>query len=531
MFADLPRQIAARREEAPRGSGLDLGFVFPQGLRATFDRAWDRARSSAAGISPSAPDSPRTTGIPRSCTGILTMSARRHLGLLFALGFLAGCATHVQVIPNSPSSASPGKHESFQVARQPWWRGDPLQSELLRRHKLQKLIRKNPDLALQKLNEAVAINSKIDEVAAAAGSTLRYGHELERTQPEKAVSLYLTAAVRAYQAFTCGAETSSTNPPNSRIVQEYNHATLRVVMLLQNMPGGMRTNHVLLVSGKAVRVEAQAGDTDSDPCCYDQWFAADHWKQRGLTHSYRLDGLGARLVAFHTNRQATALELRQPDEGIFHASTAILRFQSGESESAVQTQSVKLVFYNPTLTPEIAVNGQSWPLAADFTMPGAMLLSRTRPLFKTRWTALVHPGETPRQHRLYLMQPYSPDRIPIIMVHGLRSTPLAWQELTNELMGDPILGRRYQMWHYLYPTGLPFLTSAADFRDELEAVREIVDPAGHDFAAQHMVVIGHSMGGLLARTLVTDGGDAIWDSTSAIPVSDLDSDLAQLPEF
>src|SRR6266487_793126 len=87
-----------------------------------------------------------------------------------------------------------------------------------------------------------------------------------------------------------------------------------------------------------------------------------------------------------------------------------------------------------------------------------------------RWTGLVLPGETPRPHRLYLMQPYSPDRIPIIMVHGLRSTPLAWQELTNELMGDPVLGRRYQVWHYLYPTGLPFLTSAADFRDELEAV-------------------------------------------------------------
>src|SRR5439155_11962622 len=82
-----------------------------------------------------------------------------------------------------------------------------------------------------------------------------------------------------------------------------------------------------------------------------------------------------------------------------------------------------------------------------------------------------------------------------------------------------------------YPTGLPFLTSAADFRDELEAVREIVDPAGHDFAAQHMVVIGHSMGGLLARTLVTDSGDAIWNSTFAIPVSDLDSNLAQLPEL
>jgi pimeloyl-ACP methyl ester carboxylesterase len=108
------------------------------------------------------------------------------------------------------------------------------------------------------------------------------------------------------------------------------------------------------------------------------------------------------------------------------------------------------------------------------------------------------------------------------MVHGLHSTPLAWQQLTNELLGDPEIRRRYQIWHYLYPTGLPFLTSAADFRDEIEAVRQLVDPADHDFATHNMIVIGHSMGGLLARTLITDSGDAIWDSTFAIPVSQLD---------
>jgi pimeloyl-ACP methyl ester carboxylesterase len=396
---------------------------------------------------------------------------------------------------------------------------------------LETLIRKNPDLALQKLKVAVAGNAKHDEIAALAALTVRYGRELERTQPEKAAELYLTAATLAYQNFANKVESSATNLSNSLSVQAYNQATLGVVILLQRLPDGLRTNHILSLGGQSVRLETQAGDSDSDPRYYDQWFAADQWKQRGLTHNYRLDGLGARLVAFRTNRQATALELRQADEGIFHASTAILRFQSGESESAGQTQAVKLVFYNPTLTPEIEVNSQSCPLAADFTMPWATLLSRTRPLFKTRWTGLMHPSETPRQHRLYLMQPYSPDRIPVIMVHGLRSTPLAWEELTNELMGDPVLGRRYQLWHYLYPTGLPFLTSAADFRDELEDVRKIVDPSSHDFATHHMVVIGHSMGGLLARTLVTDSGDAIWNSTFAIPADELDPHLEQVAQL
>jgi hypothetical protein len=78
---------------------------------------------------------------------------------------------------------------------------------------------------------------------------------------------------------------------------------------------------------------------------------------------------------------------------------------------------------------------------------------------------------------------------------------------------------------------LPFLTSAADFRDELETVRQLLDPTGQHYATQHMIVIAHSMGGLLGRTLVTDSGNELWNSTFAIPASDLDPNLKQLPEL
>ena len=133
-----------------------------------------------------------------------------------------------------------------------------------------------------------------------------------------------------------------------------------------------------------------------------------------------------------TNHHAAPLELHQPDEGIFQHAKAVLVFQTA-ANNAAGVHAPSLVFYNPVFTPEVELNGERRPLAADYTMPWAMLLSRTRPLFKTRWPALMHPGETSRPRRLNLMEPYSPDRIPFIMVHGLRSTPLAWQQLTNEL--------------------------------------------------------------------------------------------------
>lgn len=411
------------------------------------------------------------------------MSRWSSLGLLLALGLLAGCATQVRVVPN----------------------------------------RAHP--------EATPGSTNRDGPISAAIAALRQARAVEATRPKEAAGHYLTAASLAYHDFGAVAPPPGVGPAVSRTVRTYNEAALGLVLSLQKLPGGLRTNHVLSVKGEPVRVLVQGGDTDSDPGYYDRWLAADQWRQIGLAHSYRLDGLGARLVAVRTNRQETPIEVRQPDEGIFHSSTAILRFPAEPDGSGPTTQTAQLVFYNPRLTPRLEVGGELRPLAADYTIPVAMLLSHTRPLLKTRWSALIHPVETLRPHRLYLFEPYSPDRIPIIMVHGLYSTPLAWQQLTNELLGDPEIRERYQIWHYLYPTGLPFLTSAADFRDEVEAVRRLVDPADHDFATHHMVVIGHSMGGLLARTLITDSGDGMWNSTFAIPLAQLDPHLEGVPEL
>jgi len=449
-------------------------------------------------------------------------------GFLVAAVVSAGCTTHVEVFPDHQSSSRP-EAGSYRLAG-PWW-ADPQSSAILREHELEKLISANPDLALQKLHGAVSDSANVESVTAAADLTLRYALTLERAQPQQAAGWNLAAAALAYRPIASGASLPTTNPWNLPIVQTYNRATAGAVTLLQKLPGSLRTNHVLSAGGFAFRVAAQAGDAESSPHEFDQWLVADHWQQKGLQQRHRNDGLGARLIAVRTNRLATALDKHLPDEGVFRPATAILRFQRVHDDPVSHIQKVNLLFYNPKYTPQIEAGDRQWPLAADYTIPGAMLLSHTRPLFKTRWTALMRPSETTRPNRLYLFEPYSPDRIPIIMVHGLRSTPLAWQQMTNELLGDADIRARYQIWHYLYPTGLPFLTTAADFRDELETVRNLLDPTGQDLATQHMIVIAHSMGGLLARTLVTDSGDELWNSTFAIPVADLDPSLEQLPEL
>lgn len=49
---------------------------------------------------------------------------------------------------------------------------------------------------------------------------------------------------------------------------------------------------------------------------------------------------------------------------------------------------------------------------------------------------------------------------------------------------------------------------AADLRDKLLVTRHQLDPDMEDDALENMVLVGHSMGGLIGRMLTVDSGNA-----------------------
>src|ERR1041385_4254278 len=81
---------------------------------------------------------------------------------------------------------------------------------------------------------------------------------------------------------------------------------------------------------------------------------------------------------------------------------------------------------------------------------------------------------------VYLVEPYQPGKIPVLLVHGLLSSPLTWAPLYNDLLADPRLRERYQFWFYLYPTANPYIVTAADLRDALGALRSRLAPQRRD---------------------------------------------------
>jgi hypothetical protein len=109
-----------------------------------------------------------------------------------------------------------------------------------------------------------------------------------------------------------------------------------------------------------------------------------------------------------------------------------------------------------------------------------------------------------------MTDPFDPQKIPLITVHGLLSSPITWLNLHNDLIGDPEIRQHYQIWHFFYPAGLPIAFSARLFRDKLQEIYRFF--AQHDqYPALHnSVIIAHSMGGLLSHTVISDSGDELW---------------------
>jgi triacylglycerol esterase/lipase EstA (alpha/beta hydrolase family) len=218
-------------------------------------------------------------------------------------------------------------------------------------------------------------------------------------------------------------------------------------------------------------------------------------------------GIGVPVVAWRPNDGSDQWDALRPPEGIAAPATAVL--DHGRNQWTLR-------FLSPHRRETVTVEGRTYPLAANFSAPIAKVVRQAEPLRRSGFRGMLNSTAIPRREKLYLMQPYDPNRIPLLMVHGLQSTPVSFANLVNDLSADPVLHARYQIWHYHYPTGTPVLQNAAVLRRVLEQTLREIDPQGRDFATNHLVVLGHSMGGIMAHTLISDSGYKLWDSVISV---------------
>ena len=270
-----------------------------------------------------------------------------------------------------------------------------------------------------------------------------------------------------------------------------------------------------------------SGPTRYSPDYFDTLSPAVDYRVRKIER-FQKSGVGATLRSVRENRRVEPVESWYPPEAITREVTAVIHprgIRKGIRE--VEIELICALHHE-----SVFVNGKREPLAADYSVALASMLERTKNLKRSEVADLFTTSPS-RDPQLYLMERYDPTKEPLIMIHGLLDSPLAWAELTNELRNVPEIRQRYQIWHYLYNTSAPALYSGRILRTQYRQLRSELDPNRRDRAFREATLLCHSMGGIVARSLITNPGDAFWDVAFTRPLSSLelnDTDRASLTE-
>lgn len=293
-----------------------------------------------------------------------------------------------------------------------------------------------------------------------------------------------------------------------RVIGFYNFAVQRAMTrFFQEVPRLEPGWTDMRLAGWTMSLAATGTRWDPDAAEPSELIPAAVLRFNGLRNVYRRDGFGSEFVSVApADKPGNEVPWREPD---YVSMTGAVLFDGASLDDVLATKQAKVLAEDPYRIDSVTVAGRQVPLAGNFTAAYGVWLARSGFASQSIRSLLGREGgiKTPR---VLLMQPYDPDRMTVVMLHGLASSPEAWINVSNEVMGDEDLRHNYQVWEIYYPTNAPIAVNLANIRKALDATFKHFDPDGQARASNDVVLIGHSMGGVIARLLVSSSGDRLW---------------------
>lgn len=448
------------------------------------------------------------------------------------LGAMNGCARQrfvtLRRVPKNPLEAP------LKLLSRSGPRPTDRTEQVLRRYGLTERQKKEPQRVLVDLEAEIEKEPTSEKIYSYAELSYIQGSRLQtQGKQQEALEHYSAAVAHAYRFLFEPGLDRFCNPydPQFRRACDLYNVSLEAVLRIANSRGLLKPGqaHIVTSGGRQYQLEmALRGPWGADEILEFK-FVNDFEIAGGLTNTHHTYGLGVPMIAVHKSHDSQEPAEKYYPPGLSFPVTAFLRCSPrSQADEANRVQPCVLELYDPLYACNIRVEERLVPLETDLTTPLAYFLDN--PDFQEAEDptfGLLNPDAAMKRRGVYMVEPYDPKRIPVVMVHGLWSSPTTWMEMFNDLRSFPEIRSRYQFWFYQYPTGKPFLDSAAEMREALAEVRSTLDPYRQNPNLEQMVLVGHSMGGLVSRLQTLESQNDFWQILSDNPFADLKATTAQ----
>ena len=396
---------------------------------------------------------------------------------------------------------------------------------LLRHYALLDAYNRNPEDCLVQLQELAMDEKGAEKIYAISELAFTIASKAEKASHQgHALDMYTVAVSNAYLYLFCTDLDVSRNPydPQFRGACDLYNTALEATLRLVSKQGNLKP-------GNSYRITTSKKDYDVQVVSRGSWHDADfeslkfcsEFQVKGLDSANVNYGVGVPMIAVRQEHHGANPAEKYYPEGLAFPVTALLRVTSPSIHTSTNSQHrhpCVLELHDPLDSTDIELNSRLVPLQSDLSTPLAYFLDN--PKFREQTNSNLNPLDLNKAEKLrgvYMLEPYDPNRIPVVMVHGLFSSPLTWMPMFNDLRSFQELRKNYQFWFYQYPTGQPFWVSATQMRSDLFELRKTLDPQATHPVLDQMVLVGHSMGGLVSRMQTLESGEEFWHILSDEP--------------
>jgi len=292
--------------------------------------------------------------------------------------------------------------------------------------------------------------------------------------------------------------------PGAEALADYNRVTLAASLEIRE-PGRTPLGREFTITTSAGPMAARLVPRNvANPEHIGELLPADFLVvKRGFDRDNSIAGVGISLLA-HQN--ASTEDPFLPETGLWYPLTAILNLDEPDRPL--------LELYDPSRASGGLDGRSNLPFTASYTTALARDFQDRQFLFP-KLPAILKFEKFADRLGAYRLTPFAPEKEVCLFVHGIYSTPITWHETINDLLADPAIRERYEFWSFGYPTGAPIPYLAAELR---RSIGELMDYRNtHGAAISELTLVGHSMGGLLAKSMTQRGGDAEWNRICTVP--------------